>query len=121
MISTIALAISSRAALYMAITIFTLWRLRQEASTSETVVLSTTQQLSNTISVAFCGAVGEKHPTALQSCQKTLDVMMEFYNSGDSKKQRLKLEHAADSGLLGAAVGAVVNTEKVSWKNLSRL
>ena len=105
----------------MAVTILTLWRLRQEASINETATISTSQQLSDTISVAFCGAVGEKHPTALQSCQQTLDVMMDSYSPDESKKQKLKLEHAADSGLLGAAVGAIVNTEKVSWRNLSRL
>ena len=105
----------------MAVTIFTLWRLRQETSLREVATLSSSQQHSDAISVAFCGAVGEKHPTALQSCQMALDVMMESFRSFDRRKQRLKLEHAADSGLLGAAVGAVVNTEKIPWKNLSKL
>ena len=107
----------------MAVTLFTLWRLRQEASIREYAAPSVPQELevSDTVSIAFCGAVGEKHPTALKACQETLDVLIDSYEFAGAKKQRLKLDHAADSGLLGAAVGAVVNTENTSRKNLARL
>ena len=107
----------------MGVTLFTLWRLRQESLAKEIADanISHEPKVSDTVSIAFCGAVGEKHPTALKACQETLDVLMGSYGLANVKKQRLKLDHAADSGLLGAAVGAVVNSENTARGNLARL
>ena len=52
------------------------------------------------IEVACCGAVLEKHPTVRAQCQGFLDAL--------AGPGRIVLAIAEDSGLMGAAVGAVI-------------
>ncbi|MCJ1308972.1 hypothetical protein MMC25_002627 [Agyrium rufum] len=122
----IAIAIAQRAALYIALTIFTLWRLRQEAVSSAPQPTTNEQDDQaqdteagsdttppTTIAVAFCGAVVEKHHSFRRQCQEALNVLVQTSPSSENGRpgrlrQRLVLEHAADSGLLGAAVGAMM-------------
>ena len=62
----------------------------------------------NSVAIAYCGAVVEKHPTVRKRCQQVLDDLI-AYEPGNDGKYRLVLEEAGDSGLLGAAVASVMN------------
>jgi len=108
-ISGICRAISHRAAAYLAIMVFSLWRLQRDAFTEDR---SVKMGVHGAMRVAYCGAVLEKHPSIRILCQKYLDELVdaEPFEAGRLRK-RLVLEHADDSGLLGAAVGSVVNGE----------
>ena len=59
--------------------------------------------------VAYCGAVLEKHHVFREHCQDVLDLLFKAESRPGRKRRRLVLEEAADSGLMGAAVGAVMN------------
>ncbi|MCJ1242742.1 hypothetical protein MMC14_010751 [Varicellaria rhodocarpa] len=112
-IRTICEAISNRAALYLAIAVFTLWRLQRDTSLSDPRIPDATiPQESEPVTVAYCGAVLEKHPTVRHQCQRMLDLLVEAEEPGESRRRkRLVLEAAGDSGLLGAAVGAIMNED----------
>ena len=101
-------AISKRAAVYLAIAVFTLWRLQRDSLLSDPRVSRTIPEESEPVAVAYCGAVFEKHPTVKHQCQETLDLLVDA-EPGDMLRKRLVLEAAGDSGLLGAAVGAIMN------------
>ena len=64
---------------------------------------------SGAVAVAYCGAVMEKHPTIRQKSQDILDFLVDT-EAKTVLPRRLVFEGASDSGLLGAAVGAVMNT-----------
>ena len=50
----------------------------------------------------------EKHPTIRPRCQEILDILVEAESEAPMKR-RLVLEEAGDSGIMGAAVGALMN------------
>jgi hexokinase len=105
-ISGICRAISHRAAAYLAIMVFSLWRLQRDTFTDRSVEMG----VHGAMRVAYCGAVLEKHPSIRMLCQKYLDELVDAEPFETGKlRDRLVLEHADDSGLLGAAVGSVVN------------
>ena len=58
--------------------------------------------------MAYCGAVAEKHPTVRKRCQEILDLLVRT-DKENAVQRQLVLEEAADSGILGAAVGAIMN------------
>lgn len=142
-------AVSARAAAVYAVTVFTLWRLQRDAFLAASSSSSPSSSVPPTpppsprlaatrhhqeeeevvhnvengdVTVAFCGAVFEKHPTAREQCQGLLDRLVEMEVKrhdilGDAEngrgvapmRRRLVLEWAGDSGLLGAAVASIVN------------
>ena len=101
-------SVSERGALLLAIAIFTLWRLEQGFVSSVSLTAKSSSKAAKPVAVAFCGAVLEKHPSIRRRCQAVLDILVESGSSRGAKEQ-LVLEHADDSGLLGAAVGAVMH------------
>ena len=106
-------SVSVRAAMIMAVTIFTLWRLQRASFREENFNLEHATPSDQPLAVANCGAVAEKHPTIRKKCQEVLDLLAEA-EPGSSFKRRLVLEPALEAGLFGAAVGAIqsqVSTE----------
>jgi hexokinase len=108
-------AVSSRAAVLIAVTVFSLYRLQRDAHApaQASAALDTALDAERPpVAVAYCGAVAEKHATARRKAQDVLDLLVEAEGRHCATKEvprRLVLEGAADSGLLGAAVGAVMN------------
>ena len=109
MIRSICRAVSNRAASYIAITIYTLWQLQRGAILADFTASAELPKEDGPVAVAYCGAVMEKHPTIRQKSQAILDILV-GREARDVHSRRLVLEEASDSGLLGAAVGAVMNT-----------
>jgi hexokinase len=105
-IRALGVAISTRAASYLAVALYSLYRL--ERPHGQAGDLLGTQPAT---AIAYCGAVAEKHTTARFRCQKVLDSLMQREGSGVNSR-RLILEAADDSGLLGAAVGAIMNVNQ---------
>ena len=97
---------SERAATYIAVTLFTLWRLQRDSFRQHMSYSEHAGQDAPPISIAYCGAVIDQHPTVRWRCQQVLDVLVEAEHS-QTAKRRLVLEAALDSGLLGVAVGAL--------------
>ena len=101
-------AVSERAAVYMAVSLFTLWRLQRDSMISDPRTSDAFRNRPSPVAVAYCGAVIEKHPTVRKRCQQVLDDLVAS-EPGNNRKFRLVLEEAGDSGLLGAAVASVMN------------
>ena len=107
-VRSLARAIASRAGVYIAITIFTLWRLQRDSLSANPSTRDAFSRSTGPVAVAYCGAVVEKHPSVRRQCQDALDILVQT-EPGLKIRRRLVLEEAADSGVLGAAVGAVMN------------
>ena len=99
-------AVSERSAIYIAIAVFTLWRLQRDSLPESDAHSMPATRDNSPIAVAYCGAVADNHPTIRARCQKVLDLLVEV-EPAQATKRRLVLEAARESGLLGAAVGAV--------------
>ena len=109
-IQRLCLAVSERAALVIAMTVFSLYRVQRDANLGDDGVKDPVLESKAPIIVSYCGAVSEKHCTTRARCQQILDILTEAEPLGGSEtRRRLVLEHADDSGLLGAAVAAVMN------------
>lgn len=88
---------------------FTLWRLQRD-SFSVVDTDSVVSEQSAAVTIAFCGSVPEKHWSCLEKTQEVLDLLAEKEPlAHDQRRRKLVLEFADDSGLLGAAVAAVMN------------
>ena len=107
-IKEICLAVSERAATYLAITLFTLWRLQRNFLVPGQTDIEPSAEPATPVVIAYCGAVLEKHPTIRSRCQEVLNLLTEA-EVGQVIRRRLVLEPADDSGLLGAIVGALMN------------
>ena len=94
--------------MYIAVAVFTIWRLQRDAMLSDPQTAEMFRKRPSPVAVAYCGAVMEKHPTIRKRCQQVLDELVTS-ETGDHRKVRLVLEEAGDSGLLGAAVASVMN------------
>jgi len=109
-IQRLCLAVSERAALIIAVSVFSLWRTQRDANLDDGGVKDPVLESKAPIVVSYCGAVSEKHCSVRERCQQVLDVLTESEPLRESDtRRRLVLEHADDSGLLGAAVAAVMN------------
>lgn len=109
-VQRLCLAVSERAALIIAIVVFSLYRVQRDATQADSEVKDPVLESKAPVTVSYCGAVSEKHCSAKQRCQQILDVLTEAEPLGGAETRRkLVLEHADDSGLLGAAVAAVMN------------
>lgn len=108
MVRLICDAISTRSASLIATMLFSLHRLQRD---NEVALPGSDSDAP--IAIAFCGAVAEKHATALKKAQRVLDALVTKEAETSGRKNRLLvLEAAGDSGLLGAAVGAVMQEMK---------
>ena len=101
--------LSERAAVYMAIALFSLWRLQRASFEAAGLRSEHATGDDRPVAVAYCGAVADKHSTIRQRCQDTLDLLVET-DMVRLPKRRLVLEAAQDAALLGAAVGAIQNS-----------
>lgn len=112
-IKAICTAISSRSASLIGTMLFTLHRMQRALDEEDKAA---PPDPAVPIAIAFCGAVPEKHTTALRKAQAVLDLLVELHHAAAHMdgvgapvvKRRLVLEPADDSGLLGAAVGAAM-------------
>ena len=120
MIGAVCRAVSERAALYIAITVYTLWRLHRDALLADSATSAEFHKETGAVAVAYCGAVIEKHPTVRERSQEILDLLVKS-ESEKVHSRRLVFEEASDSGLLGAAVGAVMNMANESRTSQAKL
>jgi len=126
MIRSVALAVSERAALYLGVAVYSLWRLQRDAfAAAEPGTAAAFDIGTGPVNVAFCGSVLEKHPSVRRRCQEVLDMLVEAEEKGGldagvekGMHRRLLLAQADDSGLLGAAVGCIVN--ELAEKDVNR-
>ena len=110
LIRTLSQYIAERAAVIMAVTVYTLWRLQYNFSQQTVDTAAHAVQSDQPIAVAYCGAVADRHPGVRQKCQEVLDLLVQL-ESGKLPRQRLVLEAAPAAGILGAAVGAIQNCQ----------
>ncbi|KAI5779255.1 hypothetical protein EDC01DRAFT_310328 [Geopyxis carbonaria] len=103
-VGALARAVMHRAGVYLGVLVWTLWRLQRaiDGDTGE-----------GDVRVAYCGAVVEKHHGIRETCQATLDTLVAADPGPGGVVRRIRLVLAADSGLVGAGVGAVVNSAAV--------
>ena len=102
-IQSICCAVSERAAVYIGVTLFTIWRLQRDKFY---------KQSGTVVAIAYCGTVVEKHPTLRRRSQQILDLLVEYEarQHKTTPSTKLVLEEAGgDSGLLGAGVASVMN------------
>lgn len=109
-IQSICCAVSERAAIYIGVTLFTVWRLQRDKMIADARTSEMFYKKSGSVAIAYCGTVVEKHPSLRRRSQQILDLLVDYESRRGQDQQRvLVLEEAGDSGLLGAGVASVMN------------
>lgn len=105
----IARHVSSRAAVYCAIALHAMIKLREHSVPSPSAEAS--RQI---IPIAFVGSVMEKYPRLQERTQAALDRLTGWTDGYDPNIQRMLLEFSPESAIFGAAVAVAAAIEKSS-------
>lgn len=103
---TLAEAISTRAAAYLAVAIHALWSLQKETDVSPKTPSGTPKT-----SIACTGGVIEKYPNFRTRCESYIEQMIVAGNPGfgDFRPEKVSLEMTEEAAVLGAAVAVAIS------------
>lgn len=120
-IQAVCRAVSERAAVYIGIMLFSIWRLQRDTLLEDDKISQDGLEVSGLITIAYCGGVIEKHPTLRRRIQDILDLLIgqELQHTNISPDLRLVLEPATDSSLLGVAIASMMRSTEIHGQKMN--